>query len=152
MPAPELRFALEVAAEVGAPLDLGRTHYGHRRIIPISGGRFEGPRLKGRILPGGADWQILRPDGSADLDARYTLETDQGALIYVTSRGMRHGPAEVLQKLNSGERVDPSAYYFRTVVTCETSAADYQWLTRAIILGVGERYPDKVIIRFWEVL
>ena len=152
MPAPELRFAFEVAAQVGTPLDLGQTQNGHRRIIPIAGGTFEGPRLKGRILPGGADWQILRPDGSAELDARYTLETDAGALIYVVNRGMRHGPREVLEKLNRGERVDPGAYYFRSAATFETSAPECQWLTRAVVLGVGERYPDKVIIRFWEVL
>jgi len=152
MPAPELRFSFEVAAEVGAPLDLGETQYGHRRIVPIVSGTFEGPLLKGRILPGGADWQILRPDGSAELDARYTLETDAGALIYVVNRGMRHGPREVLEKLNRGERVDAGAYYFRSAATFETSAPECQWLTRAVVVGVGERYPDKVVIRFWEVL
>jgi len=152
MPAPELRFAFEVAVEVGAPLDLGQTQNGHRRIIPIASGRVEGPRLNGRVLPGGADWQILRADGSADLDARYTIETTQGALIYVVNRGVRHGPPEVLEKLNRGERVDPSAYYFRSAATFETSAPECQWLTRAVVVGVGERYPDKVIIRFWELL
>jgi len=152
MPAPELRFAFEVAAQVGAPLDLGEAQYGHRRIVPIVSGTFEGPLLKGRILPGGADWQILRPDGSAELDARYTLETDAGALIYVVNRGMRHGPREVLEKLNRGERVDAGAYYFRSAATFETSAPECQWLTRAVVVGVGERYPDKVVIRFWEVL
>ncbi len=152
MPAPELRFAFEVAVEVGAPLDLGQTQNGHRRIIPIASGHVEGPRLNGRVLPGGADWQILRADGSADLDARYTIETAQGALIYVVNRGVRHGPREVLEKLNRGERVDPSAYYFRSAATFETSAAECQWLTRAVMVGVGERYPDKVIIRFWELL
>ncbi|HTR38792.1 MAG TPA: DUF3237 domain-containing protein [Bryobacteraceae bacterium] len=152
MPAPELRFAFEVVVEVGAPLDLGQTHNGHRRIIPIASGRVEGPRLNGRVLPGGADWQILRPDGTADLDARYTIETEQGALIYVVNRGVRHGPREVLEKLNRGERVDPSTYYFRSAATFETSAIEHQWLTRAVVVGVGERYPDKVIIRFWELL
>ncbi|HUA18846.1 MAG TPA: DUF3237 domain-containing protein [Bryobacteraceae bacterium] len=152
MPAPELRFAFEVAVEVGAPLDLGQTQNGHRRIIPIASGRVEGPRLNGRVLPGGADWQILRPDGSADLDARYTIETAQGALIYVVNRGVRHGPREVLEKLNRGERVEPSAYYFRSAATFETSAPECLWLTRAVVVGVGERYPDKVIIGFWELL
>jgi len=104
------------------------------------------------VLPGGADWQILLPDGAAELDARYTIETDQSALIYVVNRGMRNGPPDVLAQLNRGERVDPGAYYFRSVATFETSADECLWLTRAIILGVGERYPDKVALRFWEVL
>jgi Protein of unknown function (DUF3237) len=149
--APELRFAFQVEVEIGAPLDFGETQNGHRRVIPIMGGRVEGERLKGRVLPGGADWQILRPDGSAELDARYTIETDQGGLIYVSNRGVRHGPPDVLQRLNCGEHVDPRSYYFRSVATFETSIAECAWLARAIILGVGERYPDKVALRFWEV-
>ena len=152
MNAPELRFAFQVDVEIGAPLDFGETQNGHRRVIPITGGRVEGARLKGRILPGGADWQILRPDGAAELDARYTIQTDPGALIYVVNRGVRHGPPQVLERLNRGEPVEPGSYYFRSVATFETSAAEYAWLTRAIVLGVGERYPDAVVIRFWEVL
>ncbi len=138
--------------EVGAVLDLGQTQAGHRRIVPIAGGLVSGPKLQGRVLPGGADWQILHSDGSAGLDARYTIQTDDGALIYVVNRGVRHGPREILDRLNRGERVDPGSYYFRSVATFETSAADHAWLTRAIIVGVGERYPDKVAIRFWEIL
>jgi len=150
--APELRFAFALEAEIGAPLDFGKTHNGHRRVIPIASGRVSGPRLQGRVLSGGADYQILHQDGAADLDARYTIETDVGSLIYVVNRGMRHGPQEILQRLNQGERVDPGSYYFRSVATFETSAAECLWLSRAIILGVGERYPDKVAIRFWELL
>jgi hypothetical protein len=152
MQAPELRFAFEIAVNVPEPLDLGQAQHGHRRIVPLGDGIVEGPRLKGRILAGGGDWQILRADGTADLDARYTIETDQGALIYAINRGMRHGPPDVMQKLNRGERVDPDAYYFRSAATFETSSPECAWLTKAVILGVGERYPDKVIIRFWEVL
>jgi hypothetical protein len=152
MTAPELRLALELEVEVAAPLDLGQTQNGHRRVVPIKNGRVTGPRLQGRVLDVGADWQILRPDGTADLDARYTIQTDDGALIYVVNRGVRHGPAEVLQRLNRGEHVDPALYYFRSAATFETSAPQHAWLTRAILVGVGERYPDKVIIRFWEVL
>jgi Protein of unknown function (DUF3237) len=149
---PDLRFAFEMQAEVGAPLDFGETQNGHRRVIPIMGGRVEGERLQGRIVPGGADWQILHSGGAASLDARYTIETNQGALIYVVNRGLRHGPPAVLERLNRGERVDPGSYYFRSVATFETSAEECAWLTRAIILGVGERYPDTVVIRFWELL
>ena len=148
---PELEFAFELVAQVGVPLDLGVTPRGHRRIVAVNGGRFEGPALRGRILPGGADWQILRADGAAELDARYTLQTDQGALIYVSNRGMRHGPPEVLRRLNAGEPVDPASYYFRTVAQFETSAPDCDWLNRSLFIGVGERYPDRVVVRFWRV-
>lgn len=138
--------------EVAVPLDLGQTQAGHRRVIPIAGGRISGPRLQGRVLPGGADWQILRPDGTADLEARYTIQTDDGALISVVNRGLRHGPPEVMARLNKGERVEPGSYYFNSVAIYETSAPAHYWLTRAIILGAGERYPDKVVIRFWQML
>jgi len=150
-PAPRLEFAFEAVAEIGAPLDVGVTPHGRRRIIPVLGGRFEGPAVRGRILPGGADWQILRDDGLAELDARYTLETDRGALIYVSNRGLRHGPPEVMQKLNAGLPVDPGSYYFRTVAAFETSAPECEWLTRAIFLGAAERFPDKVVVRFWRL-
>ena len=150
--APQLEFAFEAVVEIGAPLDLGLTGSGRRRIIPIHGGRFEGPAIRGRILRGGADWQIVRDDGSAELDARYTLETDRGALIYVVNRGMRQGPPDVLEKLNAGEPVDPGSYYFRTIPSFETSADECEWLTRALFLGVGERRPDGVTVRFWKIL
>ena len=149
---PELEFAFEAIAEIGAPQDVGITPHGRRRIIPVLGGRFEGPQIRGRILPGGADWQILRPDGTAELDARYTLETDHGALIYVSNRGLRHGPPDVLEKLNSGLTADPRSYYFRTVTQFETGAPECQWLTRSIFVASAERYPDKVIVRFWRVV
>jgi hypothetical protein len=152
MTPPELRFAFEIAVDVQAPLDLGQTQAGHRRIVAIAGGTVSGPKLAGRVLPGSADWQILRPDGAADLDARYTLQSEDGALIYVVNRGVRHGPAGVLARLNRGERVDPGSYYFRTSASFETSAPQYVWLTRAVVIGAGERYPDKVAMRFWEVL
>jgi len=150
--APELRFAFEIEVQVSAPLDLGETQAGHRRVVPIAGGSVSGPRLQGRVLAVGADWQILRADGTADLDARYTIQSDDGALIYVVNRGVRHGPPEILARLNRGERVDPASYYFRSAASFETSATEHAWLTRAIVVGAGERYPDKVIIRFWELL
>jgi hypothetical protein len=152
MDSPELRFSFEVAVTVLAPFDLGQTQAGHRRIVSVASGVVSGPRLHGVVLPGGADWQILRPDGTADLDARYTIQAHDGALIYVANRGVRHGPAEVLARINRGEQVDPALYYFRSAAIFETSAAEHAWLTRAVLVGVGERYPDKVVIRFWEVL
>jgi len=152
MATPELKFAFEVAVAVGKPLDLGQTQAGHRRIVAISSGVVSGPRLQGQVVEGSADWQILRPDGTADLDARYTIKADDGALIYVINRGVRHGPPELLARLNRGEQVDPGSYYFRTAASFETSAEQHAWLTRAIVVGVGERYPDRVVIRFWELL
>ncbi len=148
----ELELAFEAAVDVAVPLDLGATAMGHRRIIHINGGSFEGPGLKGRVLPGGADWQIVRADGTAELDARYTLQTEQGALIYVVNRGLRHGPPEVLRRIAAGETVDPRSYYFRSAAFFETSAPELQWLTKTIVIGSGERQRDKVLIRFWKVL
>ncbi len=149
---PALEFAFEARAQIAPPLDLGITPHGRRRIIPVLGGSFEGPEIRGRILPGGADWQILRADGAAELDARYTLETENGALVYVSNRGMRHGAPEVLARLNAGETVDPGSYYFRTVAAFETSAPECLWLTRFIFVASGERYPGHVIVRFWKLL
>ena len=131
--------------------ELGETPLGHRRIIGITGGRFSGERLSGCVLAGGADWQVIRADGVADLDARYTLETTDGALIYVTNRGYRHAPAEVLKKLSSGENVDPSLYYMRTTPWFETGDARYAWLNRIVCLATGARRPASVELEVFEV-
>jgi hypothetical protein len=143
-------FRMQV--EVADPLLLGPTPYGERRIVQILGGRVEGPRLSGRILPGGADWQIIRSDGVADLTARYTIESDAGARIYVRSDGMRHGPREVLEAIARGERVDPTRYYFRTVLRFETSDAALAWLNRIIAIGRGTREQLAVRLDVYEVL
>jgi hypothetical protein len=148
---PELAFAFEARVSIGAPLDLGITRAGHRRVIPILGGTVEGPKIRGRVLEGGADWQVLHPDGAADLEARYTLQMETGALVYVINRGMRRGDPELLRRLNTGERIDPEQYYFRTVATFESSAPECEWLTAALFVGSGERLPDGVVVRFWRV-
>jgi len=136
-----------------APIrDLGTTPAGHRRIIDITGGRFHGARLSGRVLPGGADWQVIRTDAAAFLDARYTLETTDGVLIYVRNKGLRHAPPEVLARLMRGEDVDPALYYMRTTPLFETSDARYAWLNRIICVGSGARRPAGVEIDFYEVL
>ena len=127
--APGLVFAFEVHVQVGPPLEIGPTVRGTRRIVPILGGTFEGAELSGRVLPGGADWQIIHPDGFSELDTRYTLEAESGDLIYVQNRGIRHAPPEVMKRLLAGESVDPSQVYFRTTPTFETAAANLQWLT-----------------------
>jgi len=131
--------------------ELGESPLGRRRIINITGGTFRGERLSGKVLPGGADWQVIRVDGVADLDARYTLETSDGALIYVRNHGYRHGPAEVLKKLAAGEDVDPSLYYMRTAPLFETGDARYAWLNRLICVGTGARKKSSVHLEIFEV-
>lgn len=147
----ELEHRLEVWALIGAPIDLGQTRSGHRRVIPILGGAFEAEGASGSVLPGGADWQVLYPDGGADLEARYTLKADDGATIQVTNRGMRRGDPIELAKLNRGEPADLDKIYFRTVATFETSAPQYQWLADALFIGAGQRFPDRVHVHFYRV-
>lgn len=148
---PQLEFAFEVRAQVADPTVVGELPQGVRRIIDILGGTFEGPNLRGTLLPGGADWQLIQDDGFTDIDARYTLETDSGDLIYVSNVGMRHAAPDVMRRLNAGETVDQSEIYFRAVPKFETAAEDLQWLMRSIFIATGERYPNGVIIRFWRV-
>ena len=150
-PAPRLTFAFELRATVGPPLEVGNVAQGRRRIVPITGGTFEGPGIKGKVMPGGADWQIVRPDGFTELDTRYTLETDSGQIVYVQNAGIRHAAPEVMKRLLAGEVVDPALVYFRTVPTFETASPELQWMTRAIFVGIGERYPNDVRVRFFRL-
>jgi hypothetical protein len=136
---------------LAAPLDLGDTPAGRRRIIAVTGGSFTGERLRGRVLPGGADWQLIRADRVASLDARYTLETDDGALIYVENRGYRHGPPEVITRLAAGEPVDPTSYYMRTTPWFETSDSRYGWLNRIVCVASGARRAADVELQVFEV-
>jgi len=151
---PGLEFAFEVRAEVADPIVVGELPTGQtRRIIDILGGSVEGPGIKGRLIRGGADWQLIRrSDGFTDIDARYAIETDAGDIVYVTNVGIRHASPEVMQRLNAGEVVDQSEIYFRAVPKFETAAPELQWLMRSIFISTGERYPNGVIIRFWRVL
>ena len=131
---------------------IGTTPNGDRRVGLVAGGTFEGPKLKGKVLPGGADWIIGRPDGSTTLDVRIVVETDDGAAIGMTYRGLRHGPAEGMDRLNRGEVVDPATYYFRIAVAFETAAAKYAWLNGAAFIGTGDRTPTGPIYDVFEVL
>ena len=134
-------------------VDLGDTPMGRRRIATVAGGHFEGERLRGTVLaaPGG-DWLLLRPDGVLVLDVRLTLRTDDEALIYMAYRGLRHGPAEVMQRLNAGEPVDPSSYYFRMTPIFETASQRYAWLNGIVAVGVGRREPTGPVYQLHEVL
>jgi hypothetical protein len=131
--------------------ELGETPHGRRRVIPILGGRFEGERLSGRVLPGGADWQVIRSDNVAQLDARYTLETHDGALVYVRNEGLRHGPPEIIQKVSRGEAVDAASYYMRTVPHFETGDSRYAWLNRLVCIATGARRATSVELEVFEV-
>jgi hypothetical protein len=138
---------------LAAPLQkLGSVPHGTRSIVPVAGGDFEGPRLRGKVLPGGGDWLLVRSDGVLELDLRITLETDDHALIYMTFQGLRHGSPEVNAALGRGEVVDPARYYFRTLPRFETSTEKYSSLNRIISVGVGETRPDGAIHRIDEIL
>ncbi len=150
-PTPRLELLCHVAVKVGAPQLIGATLTGERRIIPILGGRFEGSRLRGEIVPGGADWQIVSADGVALLEARYTLRTDDGALIYTRNVGVRHGPPEVLAAIARGEQVDPARYYFRATPSFETGERRYAWLNRLVCVCSGVRTKEEVLLDFYEV-
>src|SRR6478672_10160027 len=146
------RLLMTLQVVVPPPQKLGVVPHGTRVIAPITGGTFEGSRLRGKVLPGGGDWLLTRPDGVLELDLRITLETDDGALIYMTSFGLRHGPAEVLAALARGDSVDPSKYYFRTIPRFETSAPQYLFLNRLIAISSGDRRPSGPIYTIEEIL
>ena len=148
---PELELLLEVRATLAAPVVVGDVPEGARRVVPIDGGTFEGPRLRGTLIPGGADWQYLRPDGVMIVEAQYLLRTDDGVVIQVNNRGMRHGPEAVMRRLGAGEAVDPADYYFRAAPRLSAPAGRYEWLNRRMFLCSGARYPDAVVLWFYEV-
>ena len=149
---PRLAFAFEARVTVGMPLEIGETQSGRRRIIPITGGTVAGPRLAGTVLPGGADWQTMRADGATELVARYAIQAGDGALIPVVNTGLRHAPADVMRRLLGGERVDPALVYFRAAPVFHPPAGPHAWLGRSLFIADGERQPDLVIIRVFEVL
>jgi hypothetical protein len=146
------RPLMRLQVVVPPPEKIGVVPHGTRVIAPITGGTFEGDRLRGKVLPGGGDWTLLRSDGILELDLRITLGTDDGALIFMTSFGLRHGPPEVLAALARGESVDPSRYYFRTTPRFETSAPRYAFLNRLIAVSSGDRRPGGPIYTIEEIL
>jgi hypothetical protein len=144
--APDLRHVADLVVRIGAPIEIGK-----RRIIPIAGGEVLGPRIRGTVLPAGADYQLMRADGVTELQARYAIETEDKQLIYVENSGLRHGPPELMEKLRRGEAVDPALIYFRTIPRFETTAPGYEWLVRSLFLCSGARYPDRVEMRFFQI-
>src|SRR5688572_8075959 len=148
---PGLEYVFTARVDVGPPLAIGATAGGERRVIPILGGVVDGPRLTGTVLDGGADWQLVASEGTAYLEARYTVRTDDGALISVRNTGVRHGPPDVLARIAAGEPVDPASYYFRTTPTFETGAPAHAWLTRAVFVATARREARRVIVDVFVV-
>ncbi len=149
---PELEFVYEASGDLGAPVPIGQTPDGTRRIIPIfEGGRVEGPLIKGALMGNAADWQLTRPDGVTVADAIYALKTDDGVIIQIRNRGLRHGPPEVMARLAAGDEVDPSAYYFRTIPEFVAPIGKYDWMNRSIFICSGARYPAGIKLWVWRV-
>jgi hypothetical protein len=146
------RPLMTVRIAAAPPQMLGTGPHGVRSVVPVTGGEFEGPRLRGNVLPGGGDWLLMRSDRVLELDLRITLETDDHALIYMTFQGLRHGPPDVIAALGRGEVVDPATYYFRTLPRFETSADTYAFLNRIISVGIGEARPGGAVHRVDEIL
>jgi hypothetical protein len=149
--APRFNLAFELEAEIGPAVEFGETGGGLRRMVPILGGRVSG-RLQAEVIPGGADWQTIQAEGVTNLWARYALRTSDGAAIIVTNTGVRRASAEVSARLAAGEQVDPSHYYFRSSPVFETGSKTHRWLTEAMFVGVGERWPDRVRLKVFEIL
>jgi hypothetical protein len=148
---PELEHVADLVVRIGPPLEIGRIAGNLRRVIPIWGGEVLGPRLRGTVLPGGSDFQVMRSDGITDLHARYVIQTEDGSLIYVENTGIRYGPPELMEKIRRGEPVDPALVYFRSTPRFETAAPSYEWLMRNLFLCTGARFPDRVELHFFCV-
>lgn len=144
-----LKPVFESSIKVGAVQEVGKTAKGIRKMIPIIGGTFSGEHIKGVILPGGADWQLIRADGVAEIEAHYTMLTDDGVHIYIVNKGFRHGSVEAMSKLAQGISVPPEQYYFRTTPFFEVEQGKYDWLTKSICVGIGERQKDCVSFKFY---
>jgi hypothetical protein len=151
---PNLEFAFEIRIKVepGTGFEAFATPKGLRRVIPITGGSFEGPNIKGEVIPGGYDFQLLRNDNVMEIDARYALQTDDGALVTIVNRGLRRASKEVMQQMASGIEVSPSLYYFRSVPQFETGNEKYDWLNRSVFVASGIRKTAEVIIRVFKIL
>ncbi|MCC8955055.1 DUF3237 domain-containing protein [Bradyrhizobium sp. Pear77] len=151
---PELqtRYVFTITARIAEVTSAGDIGTGVRRIIPIIGGEVRGETVNGKVLPFGADFQIIRPSELIELEAKYAFETDDGAVIYVENKGIRFGPVDLLEKLKRGEPVDPKLIYFRTVPKFETGAEKYRWLMEHIFIGSAARHADRVVIDVHQVL
>lgn len=149
--APTLTYLTRIDVDVAAPIDLGNGDGPHRRIVPILGGCVAGPDLNGRVLPGGADFQVLRSSTLTELEARYAIETDEGERIYVENLGLRAGSAEDIATIVAGGRVDPSRIYFRSNPRMSSTAPRWSWLGSRVLVARGERRPESVALEVFVV-
>ena len=152
MPSLATKFVFSLAIKIGAPIVAGEIGHGLRRVIPILGGEVRGETVNGSIFPCGADFQIIRPNGFTELEAKYAFETDDGAVVYIENIGIRFGPKPLLDRIAQGEIVDPALIYFRSVPKFETGASNYRWLMENLFVGVGARHPDRVELDVHQVL
>lgn len=152
IPAPELIHVFDLSISVGPAQELGECSGGRRRVIPLLGGTLTGPRLKGRVIPGGADWQTLRADGVTLLQARYTVQMDDGPIVGIINTGVRTAAPEIVERLTAGEVVEPHLYYFRATPVFEIGPGPYQWLTEHVFVCVGERSPEAVRLKVYQVM
>lgn len=150
---PKLEFVYEAEGVLGAPVPIGETADGTRRIIPIfEGGKVSGPLINGALMGGGADWQLTRLDGVTVADATYAMKTDDGVVIQIHNKGLRRGPPEVMKRLAAGEAVDPAEYYFRTIPEFIAPKGKYEWMNQSVFICSGARYPAGIKLWVWRVL
>jgi len=152
MESPSLEFAFTVNLQASPFPEMGMTVNPKQKVIAIHGGSVKGSQIKGTILPGGYDWQLIRNDGVIEINARYVLQTEEGVLITVVNTGFRYASEEVMQRLSKGEEIDPSLYYFRSTFHFETNDPTFDWLTKNIFIGNGMRKPTAVTIEVWKVV
>lgn len=151
LPEPGLELVARVTVELEPPQSTGQGPWGERRLVPIVGGHFEGPRMRGVVLNGGADWQVVHANGMITVDTHYGLRTDDGALIYISTRGVRVASPEVAARISSGEAVRPSDYYFRIVARLETGAPSYYWVNERIFIASAARHLNDVVYDLFAV-
>lgn len=150
LPAPTLVRAFDVRVDVGAPDDHGETDEGRLRLVPILGGAIIG-NGDGEIMPGGGDWQLIRHDGTIQIDATYSARTSSGGLLRIRAKGVRTGSPEVLARLQRGEQVDPSEYYFRTAVSIDSAEPEWEWTQRTLLLASACRQASSVHYRTYRL-
>ena len=153
LPAPQLEHVCDLAVTIAAPVEVGHTPAGLRRMIPITGGTVTGPRLNGKVMAGGADFQLILNGGTqAHLDARYVIELDDGSRVFVQNTALRGASLENSQRIMNGQPVDPSAVYFRCQPKLEATTPEWDWLSESQFIGTGRRAPDGVFLSFYRVL
>ena len=149
---PALEYLCTMNVKLGMPLVPGNGPHGFRRIIPIAGGTVTGEKLYGEVLAGGADLQVIRKDGAAEISAEYQIKTSDGVIIYLKNTGLRVASTEVAARLGKGEFVDPKEYYFRMVTVFEAPTGKYDWLNKSVFIAIGTKNPQDVEIKIYKVL